>query len=116
MCRDTARDTAVIRRPVPCDTAQERCDTGDSARGRGLGRNTILYRDRGGATTRPACARDTALRHGTQHSQGAVCVPHAQPGPWVCALCTGPSFDSVHCFESLFMDTVHGVFKKIKIK
>ena len=39
--------------------------------------------------------------------------------PWVCALCTQPSFDSVHCseslFGSLFMNTVHKVFKN-KIK
>ena len=35
----------------------------------------------------------------------------ARPGFWVCALCTQPSFDSVHClqslFGSLFMSTTH---------
>ena len=63
---------------------------------------------------------DTALRrHDTvlyepQHgAQRAAC---AQPGPWVCALCTRPSFDSRHCFESLFMSTVYEVFKKNKNK
>ena len=33
---------------------------------------------------------------------------------WVCTLCTRPNFDSVHCSESLFMNTVHKVFKKKK--
>ena len=40
----------------------------------------------------------------------------AQPRPWVYALCTRSSFDSVHYFEllfgSLFMNTVHEVLKK----
>ena len=26
---------------------------------------------------------------------------------WVCTLCTQPSFDSGHCFESLLINTVH---------
>ena len=41
-----------------------------------------------------------------------------RPGPQVCALCTQPSLDLVHCskslFRSLFMNTIHEVFKKIK--
>ena len=74
------------------------------------------------------CARDTAQRHGPATRRpthdtaqcalrhGAVCVAW----PWVCAQCTRPNFDTVHClgsmFGSLFMDTVHGVFKKKRKK
>ena len=59
---------------------------------------------------------DTALaKPATRRSAPVVC---AQAGPWVGALCTRLSFDSVHCskslFETLFMSTVHEVFKKIK--
>ena len=46
-------------------------------------------------------------------------VPSARPEFRVCTLCTRPSFDSVHCseslFESLFMNTIHEVLKKIII-
>ena len=56
-----------------------------------------------------ACAATTRLRE--RRARGLF----AQPGPWVCALCTRPSFDLVHCYESLFgslfMNTVHEVFK-----
>ena len=42
----------------------------------------------------------------------------SQPGPWVGALCTQLSFDSVHyselLFGTLFMNIVHEVFQKIK--
>ena len=47
------------------------------------------------------CARSNAHDLGIAH---AVC---ARPGFWVCALCTQPSFDSVHCLQSLFMSTTH---------
>ena len=57
-----------------------------------------------------ACAATTRLRE--RRARGLF----AQPGPWVCALCTRPSFDLVHCYESLFgslfMNIVHEVFKK----
>ena len=70
-----------------------------------------------GATTRPSGRHDTE--------------PSARPGRsgragWarVCTWCTQPSFDSVHCSESLFgtlfgtlfMSTVHEVLKKNKNK
>ena len=32
LCRDTARDTAAIRHPAPCDMEQGHCDTRCSAR------------------------------------------------------------------------------------
>ena len=47
LCRDTARNTAAIRLPAPCDKAQGRCDMRDMARSRDLCRDTILYRDQG---------------------------------------------------------------------
>ena len=69
-----------------------------------------------------ACARYTAsVRCDTVgHGLGAVRTRRAracaQLGFRVCTLCTQPSFDSVHCseslFGSLFMNTVHEVFKK----
>ena len=66
---------------------------------------------------RPSVHRDTTT---TQH---LVCHDTAGPthsvcAAWVrvCTLCTQPSLDSVHCFESLFgtlfMGTVHVVLKK----
>ena len=91
-----------------------------------------LYLDWGSYDTMSGTARDTAsarcdtARGGPQYGASAHqdMVPSAQPGrsvsatrvPWVCTLCTRPSFDSVHCFESLFMNTVHEVFKKKKKK
>ena len=86
-----ARDTANAH----CDTA---CDTA------GYNHDTALMR----ATTRPSAICHTALGAWPRRSARATC---AQPGPWVCSLCTRPSFDSVHCSESLFMNTVHEVFK-----
>ena len=59
-------------------------------------------------------------RHDTTqyvHGLGSSC---AYPGSIGCALCTQPSFDSVHCYEllfgTLFMNTVHEVFKLKKKK
>ena len=71
----------------------------------------------GAPATRPGQACDIAgpglqpgqARLATRHSARAVCE---QAGPRVGALCTRPSFDSVHSSESLFMNTVHEVFKK----
>ena len=60
------------------------------------------------ATTRPSARCDTALCVRPGRSARTAC---AQPGPWECALCTRPSFDSVHysesLFGSLFMNIVH---------
>ena len=67
----------------------------------------------GATTRRPVRAATRRCAPGL----GAVCM---QPGFRVCTLCTRPSFDSVHCFESLFrslfINTVHGGFSKIKNK
>ena len=60
--------------------------------------------------------RNTAGEGATTRRNARVAC--AQPRPWVCALCTRPSFDSVPyselLFGSLFMNTVHEVFKKNK--
>ena len=65
LCRDTARDTAAIRRPTPCDTGGRVRNT---ERDRDLCRDTILYRDRGRsreAVTRRANALvRTTIRQG----------------------------------------------------
>ena len=100
----------VTRQNTTCDTAgwghnkapSARCDTAPSAR----------------CNTAPSASCDTALctRPG--------CSARAAWVPWVCSLCTQPSFDSMHCFESLFgslfLNTVHGHcsrgFQKNKIK
>ena len=58
------------------------------------------------ATTRPNARCDKAMCSRLERSARAAC---AQPRPWMCALCTQPSFDSVHCSESLFFNTVHEV-------
>ena len=63
------------------------------------------------ATIRLSTCHDTAPSTRCARDLGIVCT---QPGPWVCALCTQPSFDSGHCFESLFLSTVHEVFKNKK--
>ena len=65
----------------------------------------FLCRDRG--QQHDAATRDTTLRHGTT-ARGVRATRS-----WVCALCTQPSFETVHClgplFGSLFMDIVHRV-------
>ena len=43
---------------------------------------------------------DTVPNARRANGLGIVC---AQPRPWVCALCTQPNFDSVHCSWTLFM-------------
>ena len=69
-----------------------------------------------------ACARDmrmTSLLCAQQRPRHGHC---ARPGFWVCALCTQPSFVTVHCLGSLFghcswtlfMNTVHRVKKNIQ--
>ena len=88
---NTACDKANVRLDTSCDMARH-------------GHDTASVR-----TTTRRCARyDTALCERPGGSARAAC---AQPGPWVCALYTRPSFESVHyfesLFESLFMNTVH---------
>ena len=109
------RDTIFLSRQGGPDTAPQRAH----ARGDTVGGafNTAPRRH----NTAP-----TAPQHGTQCAACALPRRSARTAwvPWVCALCTQPSFDSVHClqslFGSLFMDTIHGVLKikiiKIKIK
>ena len=132
---DTARSNAAIRPSMRHDTAQKVRDTAKHVPRYGAG--GARYGRKGCDRARP-CARHNAVtrcastrlrpvtwsgtgatqpgrgpRYGptlakTQRSALTAC---AQPGPWVCALCTRPSFDSVHysksLFESLFINTVH---------
>ena len=84
-----------------------------------------LGRD-GGRRSRRNCACDQALMRArptcrapsSAHHLGTARVVCAQPRFWVCALCTQPSFDLVHClqslFGSLFMSTVDKGSKKKK--
>ena len=68
-----------------------------------------LGRDKG-RRSRSSCARDqTRMRaqhacyaHSSAHDLGTARAVYARPGPWVCALCTQPSFVTVHCLGSLF--------------
>ena len=128
--RDTARSSAVIRQHAsatrPATWRSVRTAWGFCVA------IQFLYRDRGAAIRRySARARgnttggpcDTApRRHDTSLSapqHEAQCVACARLGrnvrvtwvPWVCSLCTQPSFDPVHCLQSLFgalfMDTSH---------
>ena len=69
---------------------------------------------------RATYARHGRCAHSSAHDLGtarAVCSRH---GFWVCALCTQPSFVTVHClqslFGSLFMDTVHEHCSQVKKK
>ena len=106
-----------------------------------MGRDTVrslaIGRVARQATTRPgrrATRRGTpatlpvlGLRHGTLRAttRRSACVAWAQcaqPGPivrtarvrWVCISAPNPVLDSVHCSESLFMNTVHKIFQKKK--
>ena len=88
LCRDTAGPDVATRRSSARVRAMTRSGTGATQPGR-----------------RP---RYDSAHTTTRRSARAA---YAQPGPWVGALCTRLSFDSVHCFESLFgtlfMNTVH---------
>ena len=67
---------------------------------------------------RATCARPVGCVRSSAHDLGTARVVCTRLGFWMCALCTQPSFDSVHClqslFGSLFMKTVHRVKKKYK--
>ena len=71
-------ETAVCARDTAYDMANARFDTAGH-----------------GHDMAPVCATTRRCAHGLS----AVCT---QPWPWVCTLCTQPSFDLGHCFESLF--------------
>ena len=110
--RDTARgwaaglyhETGATRHRERHDTARERRNTGPR-----YGR-LCLRHGRPQATTRPSARHDTTLcaRRGLCTQAEPRCAPGAPD----------PVLDSVHCFQSLFgtlfMSTVHEVFKKIK--
>ena len=116
--RDTKHCIVAEGRPLCRHMAQKGCDTlllygrahaRYDAQGPWhelLHHDTILYRDRG-AATRPGTG-EIRSRGGPRHDLACgLGVVHAQPGPRVGALCTRLSFDSVHCSESLFVNTVH---------
>ena len=48
------------------------------------------------------CARPGRCARSSAHDLGTARAVCARPGLWVCALCTQPSFDSVHCLQSVF--------------
>ena len=66
------------------------------------------------------CARDMRHRSVVRSATPTTWALRARPGFLVCALCTQPSFVTVHCLGSLFgycswtlfMSTVHRVKKK----
>ena len=75
--------------------------------------------------TRVTCARPTCCARSSAHDMGTAHAVCARPGFWVCTLCTQPSFNSVHCLQSLFwgncswtlfMNTVHRDLLKKKKK
>ena len=51
---------------------------------------------------RATCARPGRCEGSSGHDLGTARAVCARSGFWVCALCTQPSFDSVHCLQSLF--------------
>ena len=61
-------------------------------------------------------ARPVGCAHCSAHNLGTARAVCERPRFWVCALCTQPSFVTVHCsgslFMTLFMNTVHRDLKK----
>ena len=59
---------------------------------------------------RATCALHACCARSSAHDMGTAIVVCARPGFWVCALCTQPSFMTMHCFRvtvwTLFMDTI----------
>ena len=104
-----------MARSIAGDTANARYDTALCALHGFCVAIQFLYRDRGELRHgTPARARRHGLREATtRHLARGVRVAWVL---WVCTLCTRPSFDSVHYlqsrFGSLFMNTIHRVFKK----
>ena len=68
---------------------------------------------------RATCTRQACCARNSAHGMGTARAVCARPGFWVCALCTQPSFVTVHCLGvtiwTLFKNTVHRVKKKYKI-
>ena len=103
--RALCRDTIFVSQAGGCDTASVRAATRQGA---------LTTRPGRGATTRPSTHHDTALCAQPRRSGREAWVR-------VCTWCTQPSFDSVHCSESLFGGTDHehysrGFQKKKKFK
>ena len=125
--RDRRQSKAAIRpRTRPCDTATVRHDMGlgavtlaaapDTARAHGFGAGCVAIQPAtrpampatrpAKLTTRPSSAT-TRLSGRHDMAPSALCARGlgavgAQVGFRVCTWCTQPSFDSVHCSESLF--------------
>ena len=84
--------------------------------------NTRSASVRPALTVRVTCARPVGCACSSAHDLGTARAACVRPGFWVCALCTQPSFVTVHCLGSLFgycswtlfMSTVHRVKKKKK--
>ena len=97
---DKVRSSAAIRPSMRHYTTQEARDTVRRAETRRASAPVHAATPPGtGATWLGRGPRYGQARATTRRNASAAC---AQPGPWVCALCTRPSFDSGHCFESLF--------------
>ena len=92
---DTVRSRAGIRRRSAATCATRAF----------VSRYDFVSRQGRAATWRDSARGDTMLC-----TRPGCSVPAAWV-PWVCALCTQPSFDSVHCLQSPFME-----FKKNEIK
>ena len=114
LCRDTMLRHGRAYATIPSGGARHGrggCDTrSNSACGRAATRRATQRR------ARPATRPRERLRYGRGRPAIRRLVRHDTAGPkhivragWVrvCALYTRLSFDSVHCSESLFRDTVH---------
>ena len=83
-------------------------------------RDLRTLRARPALAVRATCARQACCAGSSAHDMGSARAVCARPGFWVCALCTQPSFVTVHCLGSLFghcswtlfKSTVHRVKKK----
>ena len=78
-----------------CIVTQILCRDGSGGGGGGTRRAQALRHGK----TRPATWPDEATTRRPMRHYTALC---SQPGFRVCTLCTRPSFDSLHCSESLF--------------
>ena len=85
-------------------------------------RDLRTLRARPALAVRATCARQACCAGSSAHDMGSARAVCARPGFWVCALCTQPSFVTVHCLGSLFghcswtlfKSTVHRVKKRVQ--
>ena len=61
---------------------------------------------------RAACVRQACCARSSAHDMGTARAVCARPRFWVCALCTQPSFVTVHCLGSLFGHSLRALGKK----